>query len=152
MRLCNRLCSSQLCSQQAQYTDLGVMCYVWASMFNVYSRRVHVFYCRDFWIALMPCFTCLRLNTTHCLCCLLISWSSDRGYSNCVHVKWAAASLLNNAACCRCKPNRPASIADIRKLGVLSWQLDADNHENDPTLKAIRADRNYSYQVNRETM
>ncbi|KAL0026501.1 hypothetical protein WJX77_003059 [Trebouxia sp. C0004] len=46
----------------------------------------------------------------------------------------------------KCKPNRPASIADIRKLGVLSWQLDASNHENDPTLKAIRADRNYSYQ------
>jgi len=60
-------------------------------------------------------------------------------------------SLLNTVAYCRCKPNRPASIADIRELGVLSWQLDADNHENDRTLKAIRADRNYSYQVNMET-
>jgi len=30
---------------------------------------------------------------------------------------------------------------------VLSWKLNADNHENDPKLKAIRADRNYSYQV-----
>ena len=44
-------------------------------------------------------------------------------------------------------PNRPASIEQIRKLGVLSWKLDADNHEDDPKLKAIRADRKYSYQV-----
>lgn len=48
---------------------------------------------------------------------------------------------------CRCKPNRSASIEQIRKLGVLSWKLDADSHENDPKLKAIRAVRNYSYQV-----
>lgn len=47
----------------------------------------------------------------------------------------------------RCNPNRPASIEQIRKLGVLSWKLDADNHEDDPKLKAIRADRKYSYQV-----
>ena len=48
---------------------------------------------------------------------------------------------------CRCNPNKPASAEQLRKLGVLSWQLDADNHEDDPKLKAIRDDRNYSYQV-----
>lgn len=47
----------------------------------------------------------------------------------------------------RCDPNKPASTEQLRKLGVLQWQLDADNHEKDPKLKAIRADRNYSYQV-----
>lgn len=47
----------------------------------------------------------------------------------------------------RCKPNKPATTEKLRKLGVLQWQLDADKHEQDPKLKAIRADRNYSYQV-----
>ncbi|KAL3162382.1 1,2-dihydroxy-3-keto-5-methylthiopentene dioxygenase [Trebouxia sp. C0010 RCD-2024] len=46
----------------------------------------------------------------------------------------------------KCKPDRPASIEQIRKLGVLSWKLNADNHADDPKLKAIRAVRNYSYQ------
>ena len=35
---------------------------------------------------------------------------------------------------------------DVRK-GVLHWELDADNHESDPALDKIRADRGYSYQV-----
>ena len=35
-------------------------------------------------------------------------------------------------------PNQPASISDIRNLGVVSWQLDADKFENDPKLEAIR--------------
>ena len=48
---------------------------------------------------------------------------------------------------CRCEPNKPATTEQLRKLGVLQWQLNADNHENDPKLKAIRAVRNYSYQV-----
>ena len=48
---------------------------------------------------------------------------------------------------CRRDPNEPASAEQLRKLGVLSWQLDADNHEDDPKLKAIRAERHYSYQV-----
>jgi hypothetical protein len=36
------------------------------------------------------------------------------------------------------KPNAPASVSDIRKLGVLSWNLDADKFEDDATLEAIR--------------
>ncbi|KAK9841511.1 hypothetical protein WJX74_007032 [Apatococcus lobatus] len=43
-------------------------------------------------------------------------------------------------------PNEPAAIAKLRELGVLSWKLDADNHENDPKLEAIRKARGYSYQ------
>jgi len=46
----------------------------------------------------------------------------------------------------KCKPNKPATTEQLRKLGVLQWQLNADEHDSDPKLKAIRADRNYSYQ------
>ena len=36
---------------------------------------------------------------------------------------------------------------ELRDLGVLYWKLDADNHEHDPKLQAIREARGYSYQV-----
>lgn len=49
--------------------------------------------------------------------------------------------------CCRCEPNEPCSLSALRKLGVLSWKLDADNHEADPRLAAIRKVRGYSYTV-----
>ena len=49
--------------------------------------------------------------------------------------------------CCRQDPNEPCSLAALRKLGVLAWKLDADNHETDPRLAAIRKVRNYSYVV-----
>lgn len=49
--------------------------------------------------------------------------------------------------CCRCEPNEPCSPSALRKLGVLSWKLDADNHEADPRLAAIRKVRGYSYTV-----
>lgn len=45
----------------------------------------------------------------------------------------------------RCEPNEPCSLAALRKLGVLAWRLDADNHETDPRLAAIRKVRGYSY-------
>jgi hypothetical protein len=38
-------------------------------------------------------------------------------------------------------------LAALRKLGVLAWRLDADNHETDPRLAAIRKVRGYSYTV-----
>eukprot|EP01025_Chloroclados_australasicus_P028414 TRINITY_DN28171_c0_g1_i2.p1 TRINITY_DN28171_c0_g1~~TRINITY_DN28171_c0_g1_i2.p1 ORF type:complete len:202 (-),score=29.33 TRINITY_DN28171_c0_g1_i2:231-836(-) len=44
------------------------------------------------------------------------------------------------------EPNKPASIEAIRKLGVISWKLDADKYENDQQLEAIRKVRGYSYQ------
>ncbi|KAG5037447.1 hypothetical protein JHK86_018287 [Glycine max] len=33
----------------------------------------------------------------------------------------------------------------LRKLGVLSWKLDADNHGNDPELKKIHEEHGYTY-------
>jgi 1,2-dihydroxy-3-keto-5-methylthiopentene dioxygenase len=38
-------------------------------------------------------------------------------------------------------------LAKLRELGVLYWKLDADNHETDPRLAAIRKVRDYSYTV-----
>mmetsp|Transcript_862 Transcript_862/g.1285 ORF Transcript_862/g.1285 Transcript_862/m.1285 type:complete len:181 (+) Transcript_862:51-593(+) len=45
----------------------------------------------------------------------------------------------------RKSPNEPCDIQTLTKLGVLSWELDADNHETDPVLAEIRKERNYSY-------
>ena len=42
-------------------------------------------------------------------------------------------------------PEKPASLAVLQELGVLYWRLDADKHETDPRLAAIRKIRNYSY-------
>lgn len=47
----------------------------------------------------------------------------------------------------RCEPNEPCSLSALRELGVLAWKLDADNHETDPRLAAIRKVRGYSYTV-----
>jgi hypothetical protein len=49
----------------------------------------------------------------------------------------------------RQSPNKPCSLAKLRELGVLYWRLDADSHESDPRLAAIRKVRNYSYTVGR---
>jgi hypothetical protein len=38
-------------------------------------------------------------------------------------------------------------VDELRRLGVLSWQLNSGNLENDPQLAAIRKARGYSYQV-----
>jgi hypothetical protein len=48
---------------------------------------------------------------------------------------------------CRQAPNKPCPLAKLRELGVLYWRLDADSHESDPRLAAIRRVRNYSYTV-----
>ena len=48
---------------------------------------------------------------------------------------------------CRLNPNQPVPLEKLRDLGVLYWKLDADNHETDPKLAAIRKARGYSYQV-----
>ncbi|MEW5306061.1 MAG: hypothetical protein WDW38_010002 [Sanguina aurantia] len=45
----------------------------------------------------------------------------------------------------RCEPNQPAALSKLAQLGVLYWQLDADAHETDPKLAAIRKVYNYSY-------
>ena len=45
------------------------------------------------------------------------------------------------------EPHAPASIEHIRDLGVVSWKLDADKHEDDPQLEAIRKVRVYMYTV-----
>lgn len=50
-------------------------------------------------------------------------------------------------ATCRQDPNKPALPAALAELGVLYWKLDADNHETDPRLAAIRKIRNYNYVV-----
>ncbi|THF97408.1 hypothetical protein TEA_007283 [Camellia sinensis var. sinensis] len=42
-------------------------------------------------------------------------------------------------------PKEYVSLDQLAELGVLSWQLDADNYENDDKLKTIREDRGYSY-------
>lgn len=42
-------------------------------------------------------------------------------------------------------PNKPCSLAALRDLGVLYWKLDADKHDTDPRLAAIRKVQNYSY-------
>eukprot|EP00611_Tribonema_gayanum_P011779 TRINITY_DN2211_c4_g1_i1.p1 TRINITY_DN2211_c4_g1~~TRINITY_DN2211_c4_g1_i1.p1 ORF type:complete len:218 (-),score=74.73 TRINITY_DN2211_c4_g1_i1:602-1174(-) len=42
-------------------------------------------------------------------------------------------------------PNEPCSFETLDALGVLHWHLDADNHETDPALAAIRAERGYTY-------
>lgn len=52
---------------------------------------------------------------------------------------------------CRCEPNQPAALSKLAQLGVLYWQLDADAHETDPKLAAIRKVYNYSYMV-RDTL
>lgn len=49
----------------------------------------------------------------------------------------------------RLVPNEPCSLAALRQLGVLSWRMDADKHETDPKLAAVRKARNYSYMVRR---
>ena len=54
---------------------------------------------------------------------------------------------LCGACMCRCEPNEPCSLSALRELGVLAWKLDADNHETDPRLAAIRKVRGYSYTV-----
>lgn len=46
----------------------------------------------------------------------------------------------------RNEPNESASLDSLRDLGVLYWNLDADQYESDPKLRAIRDKRGYSYQ------
>lgn len=43
------------------------------------------------------------------------------------------------------EPKEFVSLDQLAELGVLSWKLDADNHENDPELKKIREERGYTY-------
>lgn len=62
---------------------------------------------------------------------------------------WLASTQLKVSVCCctRCEPNEPAALSKLAQLGVLYWQLDADLHETDPKLAAIRKVYNYSYMV-----
>ena len=48
---------------------------------------------------------------------------------------------------CRRTPDEAVPLSQLRDLGVLYWRLDADAHESDPKLQAIREVRGYSYQV-----
>ncbi|KAG6766152.1 hypothetical protein POTOM_030219 [Populus tomentosa] len=45
------------------------------------------------------------------------------------------------------EPKEFVSLDQLAELGVLSWKLDADNHETDAELKKIREERGYSYVV-----
>lgn len=58
----------------------------------------------------------------------------------------------------RQEPNKPATVADLKSLGISYWKMDADAYEYpvkavpwdpkdavDPQLKALRDDRGYSY-------
>ncbi|GIL73530.1 hypothetical protein Vretimale_5198 [Volvox reticuliferus] len=45
----------------------------------------------------------------------------------------------------RQNPDEPCPLSKLRELGVLYWRLDADKHETDPRLAAIRKVYNYSY-------
>lgn len=46
-------------------------------------------------------------------------------------------------------PKEFVSLEKLADLGVLSWQLDADNYETDEELKKFRESRGYSYTVMR---
>jgi len=59
------------------------------------------------------------------------------------------ANLVSVCCHCRKEPNEPCSLSALRQLGVLAWKLDADNHETDPRLAAIKKVRGYSYTVRR---
>eukprot|EP00199_Chlamydomonas_sp_CCMP681_P006354 CAMPEP_0119102258 /NCGR_PEP_ID=MMETSP1180-20130426/1062_1 /TAXON_ID=3052 ORGANISM="Chlamydomonas cf sp, Strain CCMP681" /NCGR_SAMPLE_ID=MMETSP1180 /ASSEMBLY_ACC=CAM_ASM_000741 /LENGTH=204 /DNA_ID=CAMNT_0007086507 /DNA_START=63 /DNA_END=677 /DNA_ORIENTATION=- len=54
-------------------------------------------------------------------------------------------SNLDQRAPHRQTPNKPVIAQKLAELGVLYWKLDADNHEKDPKLAAIRKVRGYSY-------
>ncbi|XP_026438943.1 1,2-dihydroxy-3-keto-5-methylthiopentene dioxygenase 2-like [Papaver somniferum] len=43
------------------------------------------------------------------------------------------------------EPKEYVSFDRLNELGVLSWNLDADNYETDEELKKIRAERGYTY-------
>lgn len=45
----------------------------------------------------------------------------------------------------RLEPHQPVSLEQLKELGVLYWQLNADIYESDPELQQIRKDRGYSY-------
>ena len=45
----------------------------------------------------------------------------------------------------RGEPALPVGLEQLRGLGVLYWELDADKYENDPELEKIRKERNYSW-------
>ena len=42
-------------------------------------------------------------------------------------------------------PNQPVNQSELEALGVLQWRLDADKHETDPVLAALRKERGYTY-------
>lgn len=48
---------------------------------------------------------------------------------------------------CRLVPNEPCPLEKLAELGVLAYKLDADKHETDPRLAAIRKVRGYTYGV-----
>ncbi|MED6148388.1 hypothetical protein PIB30_052782 [Stylosanthes scabra] len=43
------------------------------------------------------------------------------------------------------EPKQFVSLDQLAELGVLSWGLDADNHQTDPELEKIREERGYTY-------
>ncbi|XP_061347692.1 acireductone dioxygenase 2-like isoform X2 [Gastrolobium bilobum] len=43
------------------------------------------------------------------------------------------------------EPKDFVSLDQLAEIGVLSWRLDADNHETDPELKKICEERGYTY-------
>ena len=58
----------------------------------------------------------------------------------------------------RQEPNKPATVADLKKLGIAYWKMDADAYDypvkavpwdpkdaTDPRLSSLRDDRGYSY-------
>eukprot|EP00667_Euglena_gracilis_P022612 EG_transcript_25256 len=42
-------------------------------------------------------------------------------------------------------PNEPVSAAQLKELGVNSWQMDPTIYENDPKLEALRKEKGFSY-------
>ena len=49
----------------------------------------------------------------------------------------------------RLEPNQAVGLDKLSELGVLYYKLDADSHETDARLAAIRKVRNYSFTVRR---
>ncbi|CAJ1074149.1 %2C2-dihydroxy-3-keto-5-methylthiopentene dioxygenase [Xyrichtys novacula] len=45
----------------------------------------------------------------------------------------------------RLEPNQPVSMDQLKKLGVRTWKLNADNYENDPELEKLRKEQGYTY-------
>lgn len=77
-----------------------------------------------------------------------MSETDERSICKAISWKSGQPEASSDTCCGRRTPNEPVPVADLRRLGVLSWHLNSgDGLEDDPQLAAIRKARGYSYQV-----